>query len=365
MQKKRMMLLFLLGGLCLGACKMEHGEPVNGKNLTAVPNVTVAATEEVLSTTIPTVTPEPTPTPEPTATPTPLPPDTTPPVLTLSGDETMKVVARSEFTEPGFTAEDNRDGDLTTEVQVTGTVDVNLCGSYTLCYTVTDAAGNTTTAERVVEVAQPETVYPEGKVIYLTFDDGPGQYTDDLLALLDKYQIKATFFVCYTKQTNLYRMIHEAGHSIGAHCWTHDYSVVYANDEAYYKDLEAILDLIYESTGVRTTMIRFPGGSSNLVSRSCPGIMTRISEQVTKMGYQYFDWNVSAGDSDTKDTVVILENMISDIPNWKYPIVLQHPEHRDFSFAAVEDLIVWGLENGYTFLPLTPESPRVTHRIKN
>lgn len=365
MQKKRMVLLFLLGGLCLGACKMEYGEPVDGKNLTVVPNVTGAATEEVVPTAIPTVTLEPTPTPELTATPTPLPPDVTAPELTLLGESTMKVIARSEFVDPGVKATDERDGDVTPQVQITGEVDVNWCGSYTITYSVSDAAGNVATAERVVEVAQPETVYPEGKVIYLTFDDGPGQYTDDLLALLDKYQIKATFFVCSTKQTDLYRMIHEAGHSIGAHCWTHDYSVVYESDEAYYADLEAILDLIYESTGVRTTMIRFPGGSSNKVSMICPGIMTRITEQVTNMGYQYFDWNVSAGDSDTKDTAVILENMINDIPKWKYPIVLQHPEHRDFSFAAVEDLIVWGLENGYTFLPLTPESPRVTHRVKN
>lgn len=83
------------------------------------------------------------------------------------------------------------------------------------------------------------------------------------------------------------------------------------------------------------------------------------------MGYQYFDWNVSAGDSDTKDTKQILENMKTDILKHQYSIVLQHPENRKFSFEAVEELLVWGLENGYTFLPLDPTSPRCPHRIAN
>jgi len=363
MKRKNLFALMLMGMLCLGACTQENGStPVmNNGEISASPSVT----EEVEPTTTPeaTATPEPTKVPEPTATPVPV--DTVAPELVLLGEEAIKVVARKPFEEPGFAATDDRDGDLTASVQVEGEVDVNLCGSYTLTYRVSDAAGNVSTAERVVEVAQPETVYPEGKVIYLTFDDGPGPYTDDLLELLDKYGIKATFFVCGTRNTDLYRMIHEAGHSIGAHCMVHNYDVVYENDEAYFADLDAILNLIYESTGVQTTLVRFPGGSSNKVSMICPGIMTRITKKLTDTGYQYCDWNVSAEDSVTKITEEILANMVNDTPKWTYPIVLQHPENRGFSFEAVEDYIVWGLENGYTFLPLTPESPMEHHRIKN
>lgn len=360
MKGKILTFMLIAAMLCWGACAQEKEQ--EQEKGTQSQNTSV--TEKVETTTPP----EPTATPVPTATPIPTPtpvPDSTAPELTLLGESSMKVIARSEFVDPGFAATDDRDGDLTEAVQVTGEVDVNWCGSYTLTYTVSDAAGNIATAERVVEVAQPETVYPEGKVIYLTFDDGPGDYTDDLIELLDKYGIKATFFVCGTKNTDLYRMIHEAGHSIGAHCMNHNYDVVYESDEAYFADLDSILNLIYESIGVRTTMIRFPGGASNKVSMICPGIMTRITEKVTNMGYQYFDWNVSAEDSVTRVTEEILDNMVKDTPKWKYPIVLQHPENRSFSFAAVEDYIVWGLENGYTFLPLTPESPKVQHRVKN
>ncbi len=355
MRRKILFFAMIISAFCLGACGQKDIPAGNTGDVSAAPSVT----DEVK----PTETPAPTATPE--STPTPLPPDTTAPELTLFGEASMKVIARSEFVDPGFTAADDRDGDLTTSVQIEGEVDVNWCGSYTLTYTVSDAAGNVSTAERVVEVAQPETVYPEGKVIYLTFDDGPGLYTEELLELLDKYGIKVTFFVCGTKNTDLYRKILDAGHSIGAHCYVHDYDVVYKSDEAYFEDLNKILDLIYESTGVRTTLIRFPGGASNMVSKICPGIMTRITEKVTNMGYQYVDWNVSAEDSVTRVTEEILANMVKDTPKWTYPIVLQHPEGRSFSFAAVEDYIKWGLDNGYTFLPLTPESPLEQHRVKN
>lgn len=353
MRRKILLFTMIIGLLCVCACGQKNPGETKGN---------VTPTSSATETLQPTETPAPTATPEPTPTPVP---DVTAPELTLLGEATMKIIARSEFVDPGYTAADDRDGDLTAAVQIEGEVDVNWCGSYTLTYTVSDAAGNTATAERVVEVAQPETVYPEGKVIYLTFDDGPGLYTEELLDLLDKYGVKVTFFVCSTKNTDLYRKIVEAGHSIGAHCYVHDYDVVYKSDEAYFEDLNKILDLIYESTGVRTTLIRFPGGASNLVSRICPGIMTRITEQVTNMGYQYVDWNVSAEDSVTRDTAEILNYMVKDTPKWKYPVVLQHPEGRSFSFAAVEDYIVWALDNGYTFLPLTPESPFVQHRVKN
>ena len=67
------------------------------------------------------------------------------------------------------------------------------------------------------------TVIPEEKVIYLTFDDGPSIYTEDVLALLERYDIKATFFVCDTARSQLIAKIHEAGHTIGIHCQNHDY----------------------------------------------------------------------------------------------------------------------------------------------
>lgn len=356
MQKKIVLIGFLLLCVWMSACNLtgKENKKTVGRVLTPEPTQMPEATSAPLQT------------PVPTDTPVPLPADFQAPKLTLLGEETMKVIARSEYVEPGYQAVDETDGDITEKVQITGEVNVNWCDSYSLVYEVSDNAGNVTTIERVVEVVQPETVVPEGKIIYLTFDDGPGPYTEPLLELLDKYQVKATFFFCGTSRSDLYQKVYAAGHAVGVHCKSHVYSEVYASDEAYFADLNAIMNMVYEATGVHTTMLRFPGGSSNRVSAEYTiGIMTRLTEQVTKMGYQYFDWNVSAGDSDTKDTKQILENMKTDILKHQYSIVLQHPENRKFSFEAVEELLVWGLENGYTFLPLDPTSPRCPHRIAN
>jgi peptidoglycan/xylan/chitin deacetylase (PgdA/CDA1 family) len=235
---------------------------------------------------------------------------------------------------------------------------------------VTDAKGRTTTVRRTVTVEpakQPETVQPEGKVIYLTFDDGPSSYTDKLLAVLAKYNVKATFFIIgeNASQKRLQAIVN-GGHSIAIHTMTHDFAEIYSSEEAFLKDLYDTQTLIYEATGVKTTLMRFPGGTSNTVSRKhCKGIMTRLTQTVTDLGFQYFDWNVDsydAGGAKTADEVY--KNVTSGIKGLKTAYVLQH-DSKGFSVDAVERIIQWGLENGYTFLPLTPESPAHHHRPQN
>lgn len=209
------------------------------------------------------------------------------------------------------------------------------------------------------------TVIPEEKVIYLTFDDGPSSYTEDVLALLEKYNIKATFFVCDNGRPQLITKIHEAGHAIGIHCQNHDYDVVYKSEDAYFKDLHAMEDIIYKQTGEYTTLVRFPGGSSNKVSSFNPGIMTRLTKQLEQQGYQYFDWNVSAGDTKTKDTEEIVAKLKKETKGKQYAVTLMHSEYKKYSFDAIEEYILWALDNGYTFLPLTPDSPNAHQRINN
>ena len=124
--------------------------------------------------------------------------DPIPPEITLEGGADMAITTGTFYQEPGYSALDNVDGDLTGQVQVDGEVDWLTPGTYSVTYTVTDGYENTTTATRTVEVKavpRPEVVWPEGKVIYLTFDDGPGPYTEQLLDVLDSYGVKATFFV--------------------------------------------------------------------------------------------------------------------------------------------------------------------------
>ena len=291
------------------------------------------------------------------------------PEIQLEGGEDYVITLGTRYEEPGFTATDNVDGDVTAMVQVEGEVDWLTAGIYPITYTVSDSCENTTVVTRNVEVAAQEwtdTVYPDGKVVYLTFDDGPSAYTSELLDVLDAYGAKATFFVVGSGSGNMMRQIVKRGHSIGIHTVSHDYGQIYSSPEAYFDDLMKMQSIIYDHTGVKTTLMRFPGGSSNLVSRkSCEGIMTFLTQAVQDAGFQYFDWNVYSGDAgETKRTEKVVDNVIEGIQEHRVSIVLQHDIHK-YSVDAVEDILRWGKRNGYKFLALQSDSPGFHHDLNN
>jgi peptidoglycan/xylan/chitin deacetylase (PgdA/CDA1 family) len=123
--------------------------------------------------------------------------------------------------------------------------------------------------------------------------------------------------------------------------------------------------IIEEYTGVRTTLVRFPGGSSNTISNFNPGIMTRLTKTLNEMGFQYFDWNVNSGDAGlTKKKDRVVEYVIEGVREYQVSVVLQH-DIKKYSVEAVEEIILWALENGYEFLPLEPNSPNAHHRVRN
>jgi len=294
--------------------------------------------------------------------------DITAPELTLQGNATVYMTAGKNFTEPGYTAVDDAEGDITDKVEVTTDLDKYTPGTYTVTYTVSDNYGNSTQAERkivVSAVTQQPTVDPVGGVIYLTFDDGPSQHTPRLLEVLKKYNVKATFFVVGNAALGYLDDIVDGGHAIAIHSDTHNYDKIYASEDAFFADLYAIQDKIYQRTGVMTTLMRFPGGSSNMVSRFNQGIMTRLTKAVEAAGFQYFDWNVDskdAGGAKTADEVY--RNVINGVKSKSVSVVLQHDIH-GYSVDAVERIIQWGLANGYTFEALTPSSPTAHHPVNN
>lgn len=294
--------------------------------------------------------------------------DPLPPEIQLEGGEIMTIAAGTVWAEPGFQASDNADGDISDKVTVDGEVIWYQPGVYEISYLVSDTYGNVTQAIRSVEVTaqpRPETKYPKGKAIYLTFDDGPGPCTGELLDLLRRYGVKATFFVTDSGYDGTMWRIADEGHSIGIHTMTHDYNTIYASEEAFFQDLLGMQDIIYRNTGIRTTLMRFPGGGSNLVSRYNEGIMTRLTEAVQDAGFQYFDWNVDSNDAGgARRSQTVSANVIDGVQKQRVSIVLQHDIH-DFSVAAVEDIIIWGLNNGYSFLPLTESSPTMHHSVLN
>lgn len=294
--------------------------------------------------------------------------DPVPPELTLIQGESITVMAGELFVDPGYEAVDNCDGDLSSAVTVKGSVDGMLPGTYTLTYTVSDGYQNTVSAVRTVKVKPrpvPETVIPEGKVIYLTFDDGPGRYTEELLDILKKYNAKATFFVVNTDYIDVIGRMAEEGHTVGIHTATHVFSQVYKNENAYFEDLYTMRDIIYKLTGKVPDILRFPGGSSNTISKFNPKIMTKLVSAVKEHGFQYFDWNVDSDDAGSaRTTEKVYQNVINGIGNKDVAVVLMH-DIKGYSVEAVEWIIRWGHANGYTFLPLQADSPNCHHPVMN
>lgn len=288
------------------------------------------------------------------------------PVIVLQGSQIINIKQGQSYTEPGYTVTDNYEN-LNDKVVVSGSVDTGTVGSYNITYTVKDSYGNEATAVRTVVVSQLRQTSTDsaGKIVYLTFDDGPGPYTQKLLNILDKYNVKVTFFVVNSGYNNLIGKAAAAGHSIGIHSYTHDYYKIYASEDAYFDDLNLMHNVIKEQTGKTTQLVRFPGGSSNTISGFNKGIMTRLTKRVRDMGYQYFDWNVSSGDAGgTTDTKQVYNNVVAGIRNHNVSVVLQH-DIKGFSVDAVEDIIIWGLNNGYTFLPLDESSTGAHHGVNN
>lgn len=290
------------------------------------------------------------------------------PQILLEGGTELTVPGGKPYQDPGFTASDNVDGDLTQQVAVSGTVDAYRPGVYPVTYSVTDQWGNTATVQRnvnvVVDLKNPET--STGKIIYLTFDDGPGKYTGQLLDVLAKYDAKASFFVVSSGNMAITQRMVNEGHTVAIHSATHNYASIYASDEAFFADLYRMQEIIAANCGQTTYLMRFPGGSSNSVSAAySKGIMSRLVKAVREKGFCYFDWNVDSNDAGgAKTAEEVFQNVTRGIEGKDTAIVLQHDIY-GFSVEAVEKIIVWGLANGYIFLPLTEGSPSCAHGTVN
>lgn len=293
------------------------------------------------------------------------------PTITLNGDSDITIKAGTRFEDQGCTAKDSHGNDISDSVSVSDNISTYRAGTYTITYSVTDKFGNETSIDRTVTVEavkQTATTSSGNKVVYLTFDDGPGAHTQQLLDILDKYNVKVTFFVTNVNSgyENMIAKEAAAGHTVAIHSASHDYKKIYSSVDAYFADLNEMSDIIYAQTGQRPKLIRFPGGSSNTVSlKYCSGIMTTLTKAVTDQGYKYFDWNVSSGDAGgTTSTEEVYQNVVNGMKSHNVSVVLQH-DIKGFSVNAVERIIQWGLANGYTFLPLTTSTEDVHHGVNN
>ena len=203
-------------------------------------------------------------------------------------------------------------------------------------------------------------------VIYLTFDDGPSlDSTPKILDILKEENVKATFFLLnYTSaKEKLVKREVEEGNSIGIHGYSHKYKKIYQSEDAYMENLNKMQSKIEKSTGIKTTLTRFPGGSSNTISRFNKGIMTKLTQKVQEEGYQYYDWNVDSGDAGgAKNEKQVYNNVINSLSKKRSNVVLMHDfSNNEKTIKELKKIIQYGKENGYEFRRITADCGLVMH----
>lgn len=194
----------------------------------------------------------------------------------------------------------------------------------------------------------------QANTVYLTFDNAPSGHTAEILDALDHAGVKATFFVTGRNDTPenraVLKEIVDRGHSIGILTYTYDFRTIYASVENYLEDFDRVYQMIYEATGVKTPLFRFPGGSVNSYNYK---IYQQLIAEMFRRGFLFYDWNVSGMDNVRGTTAErVAQNVISDVQCFSRAIV----ELRDGGTGTAEAIpqIVAELQAaGYTFQPLT------------
>ncbi len=208
-----------------------------------------------------------------------------------------------------------------------------------------------------------EVMLSKAKIAYLTFDDGPSSNTLPILDILDKYNIKATFFVNgHEGLEHLYKEIANRGHVIANHTFSHDYATVYSSVENFKEDVNKLNNFIESVTGTAPAKIlRFPGGSNNQVSWSYSGkgFMSELVKEMSKEGYTYFDWNIDSKDANAyrqkKD--IIINSVLSDTKYVQKANVLMHDlAPKTTTVEALPEVIEGLISQGFIFDPLTEDS---------
>jgi peptidoglycan/xylan/chitin deacetylase (PgdA/CDA1 family) len=189
---------------------------------------------------------------------------------------------------------------------------------------------------------------------YLTFDDGPSENTADIVSILDSFDIKATFFFSggdTAEDKRIMKLVADSGHTVAVHSLSHNYTQVYASVESFLEDFYNTYMSVYEATGIKPQIFRFPGGSVNNYNRF---VYKEIIAEMTRRGFVYYDWNVSGEDAAETASWTSIYNYVLDgarLHRDDRAIILLH-DSKARTVTVVEDVIKAMQDMGYEFLPL-------------
>lgn len=308
------------------------------------------------------------------------------PVITLKGYQAITLFEDEEYQEPGYQATDNIDKDITNHVIVKNNIKKEQ-GIYPVTYQVTDSSGNTTKQERQIYVIKHlkykdeyrkisnvskgwwtdnkknnkrplggnygkslETYHAyylgeNKKIIYLTFDEGGNDtYMKEIVRVLNKNHVKATFFLCQNyiaTNSNFIKEMVSAGHSIGNHTHHHKNMPSLAteqNIDEYVKEIKEVEHIYHQITGQEMDKIyREPKGEWS----------ERSLKIASDLGYSTYFWSADhydfAEDISKEET---LNRLLLRYHNGA--IYLLHPKNKG-NYEALEDFIKIMKKKGYQF----------------
>ena len=314
--------------------------------------------------------------------------DTELPTLELKGKTNVDILLGNKYTEEGYSAKDNIDGDITSNVEIKNNVNYNKVGTYEIIYKVKDSSNNIVTKKRTINVVKKLLIYkdeydkidntknywwsgnkfdhnrPEGgasleklkkynayflgpdeKKIYLTYDEGSNDtYLPEILEVLNKNNVKATFFLCrnyMVMNKDLIKKMEKTGHSVGNHTYHHYVMPSLATRENFEK-------YVYEIRATEETYKEITGKNMDKIYREPKGEWSYRSLQIVKdLGYKSFFY--SADYLDFKNDVskeYALNKMMNRYHNGA--IYLFHPKNKG-NLEALDDFIKNMKKLGYTF----------------
>lgn len=200
----------------------------------------------------------------------------------------------------------------------------------------------------------------EKNTVYLTFDDGPcDAITDKILDVLEEYNVKATFFVVgkeIKSREHILKRINDEGHSIGLHTYSHSFKVVYKSNDAFINEMIVTNDIIFEITGEKSGIIRFPGGSHNRLN-------TLFLQRIHDEGFRIYDWTHSCEDGTCPylSPYALYKNSLRKIISKKRApgiILLMHSnENNKNTINALPIIINYYRNKGYKFKAIEDDTP--------
>ncbi|MBC8080923.1 MAG: polysaccharide deacetylase [Gorillibacterium sp.] len=193
--------------------------------------------------------------------------------------------------------------------------------------------------------------------VYLTFDDGPSKLTPQVLDILKKQKVKATFFMLgeqMESRSDTVKRVVEEGHALGNHTYNHVYKELYSSFDAFWNQIEKTDSILRKITGSGSTLLRAPGGSYTNFDAFYYYLLDAA-------GYKVIDWNVDSKDA-TRRNVPASEIIaaVTNAPLKNQMVVLLHDGGgHEQTVKALPRIIEYFQAQGYEFSAMQEDRPVV------